>query len=148
MLLEIILLVSLTFPGHLRQSFGLIVDLLQLFSVASPAFLICALNILSFAIRDVVPPIIELLQLFSVNIYSPLVQPVYRICSTTLCSFANSAPTAWLSSALRASIGHSASIFNSASIISLQLLDCFVAMITSLTRNVSAWNSKSSSTLH
>lgn len=148
MLLEIIFLVSLTSPRHLRQSFGLIVDLLQLFSVASPAFLICALNILSFAIRDVVPPITELLQLFSVNIYSPLVQPVYRICSTTLCSFANSAPTAWLSSALRASIGHSASIFNSASIISLQLLDCFVAMITSLTRNVSAWNSKSSSTLH
>lgn len=140
MLLEIILLVSLTFPGHLRQSFGFIVDLLQLFSVASPAFLICALNILSFAIRDVVPPIKELLLLFSVNIYSPLVQPVFRFCSRTLCSFANSVPTStvWLSSALRVPIGHSASIFNSASIISLQLLDCLVAMITSSTRNVSA----------
>lgn len=148
MLLEIILLVSLTFPGHLRQIFGLVSDFLQLFSVASPAFSICALNILSFVIRDVVPPIIELLQLCSVNIYSPLVQPVFRFCSRTLCSFANSVPTVWLSSALPASIGHFASIINSASIISLQLLDCFVAIITSSTRNVSACNSKSSSTLH
>lgn len=134
MLLEIILLVSLTFPGHLRQSFGLIVDLLKLLSFASPAFLICALNVLSFAI---VPQIKELI-LLSDSIYTPLIQPVYLFCSSTLSPYANLVPSVWLSSAFRSSFDYSASMFSSASFISTQLIDCLAAKITSSTRTVSS----------